>query len=154
MKSKLLSIGLFLLSTVVLLPACAGNKPVGRLFERYAQKDGFVLDKSEPDIHFDFGKDKEIISFVNSVKQVFTLTFDRKSGSEKELNRFEKRLERTLKRAGFKTAMEFKAGGRLAILVKRDKDDNISELVFIKEFGDSYSWVWAPAEKDKNEQSK
>ena len=148
MKSKFLSIGLIILSTVVLLPSCASSRSVGRLFEQYAQKEGFVLDKSEPDLHFDFGKDKEIISFVNSVKEVYTLTFDRENGSEKELGRFEKHLERTLKRAGYKTAMEFKAGGRLAIYVKRDKNNNISELLFVKEFGDNYSWVWAPAEKE------
>ncbi len=141
-----------LLPLTFLITSCFPGRTVGALFEHYAGKKGFELEQTNPDMHFDFGNDKEIIAFANSVSTFYTLTYDSDEGDPEVLQRFQKQLNRLLEARNYKTAVEFKAGGRIALLVQRDKESHISALVLIKEFGSSYSWVWIPADKTKEEE--
>jgi hypothetical protein len=136
-----------ILALVLIVPLAmfSQDKEMAKLFKHYKNVQGFELQDVDPDIDFDNDDEFNIGSFLDKVEKIYILSFDNTTGNKADLNTFSNKLDKLLDKKNFESMLDVGGDSKVAILMRKGKDDKISDF-FLTAIGDEdATFVWAVA---------
>jgi hypothetical protein len=136
-----------IMALLVIIPIAmfSQDKEMVKLFNQYKNVKGFELQDVNPDIDFDNDVEYNIGSFLDKVEKIYILSFDNAIGNKTDLNTFSNKLDKLLEKKKFESMLDVGGDSKVAILMRKGKDDKISDF-FLTAIGDEdATFVWAVA---------
>jgi len=136
-----------IMALLVILPLAmfSQDKEMVKLFNQYKNVPGFELQDVKPDINFDTDDEFNIGSFLDKVDKLYILSFDDSTGNKADLNAFTGKLNKLLDKKSFESMLDFGGDSKVEILLRKSKDDKLTDF-FLTAIGDEdATFVWAVA---------
>ena len=145
MKTNKIQRFLFILLVPALLSLWGCSQyQIGDALKSYSQRPGFELNI----IHSDSISSKKELSMVfrylKGIKEVYILKFDSLKGSYAENQKLSSKLEKYISENHFENLMEIQGKNLVGLYLKKDHNNEIGQLIFIKSGGRHSLYVWAP----------
>lgn len=130
---------------IVPLAMFSQDREMVKLFQQYKNVQGFELQDVDPDIDFDADDEFNIGSFLDKVEKIYILSFDYATGSKNDLNSFSNKLDKLLSKKNFESLFDIGGDSNVEILMRKGKDEKISDFFLSAVGEEDASFVWAVA---------
>lgn len=140
MKKIALIVSLFLIIPGLLH---SQDREMKRLFEKYAQVEGFKLEKGNFDLDIDL--DGGFSNFLNNIDGLYILKFDNKTGNPSDLKIFKTKLNKQINKKGYKTMLDISSDGSVKILIRKNSRDKTTDYLMITNGDETTMFLWAGA---------
>ncbi len=138
MKKTALILSLFLIIPGLLH---SQDREMKRLFEKYAKVEGFNLEKGNFDLDIDL--DSDFSKFLNSVKNLYILKFNKENGKSSDLNAFEAKFRKLINKKGFESMLDISSGGSIKVLIRKNSRDEPTDYLLITNGDETAIFLWA-----------
>lgn len=136
-----------ILALAVALPLAmlSQDKEMTKLFNQYKNVKGFELKDVDPNINVETEDEYNIVSFLDKVEKIYILSFDDSTGNKADLTAFTEKLNKLLDKKSFESMFDIGGDSRVEILLRKGKDDKLTDF-FLTTIGDEdATFVWAVA---------
>lgn len=122
----------------------AQDRELEKLFNQYKNKAGFELEKADADMDFD--GDWDFGEFLGNIEGIYILGFEKDKGNKNDLNSFQEKFNRLIKKKEFKSMLDIESDGKVQILVHKDKNDQTTDYILVTEDEEDAAFIWASSE--------
>jgi uncharacterized protein DUF4252 len=136
---------IFVIAILAIIPSSlfSQNKQMEQLFSDYENVTNFDYSMSTNDSDINLGLDSDLIKLFNSIKKIYVIEYTGKDLQSSELITFQKKINKIIDKGDFKPMLELSSDGVLKILLKRNGQNDPSEIVLIKEDEHNAMFLWA-----------
>ena len=122
-----------LLAMLFVLPFAmlAEDNDLKKLMNKYKDVKGFDLELADPDVDLDLDNNWDFGEFLNEIKKVYVLDFDKAEGNLDELKAFTARLDKLIDKKGFSTLVDIGGDGSVRILSRKGDSGKTTDFLII-----------------------
>ena len=119
------------------------DKQMKKLFNNYKNVSGFSLETSTSDMDIDLGKDSDFTKLLNNIKEIYILKINDDKASSHSIDKFKKEINKLIEKNDYNSLLDISSDGVFKMLIKRDKNDEPTDIVIITEGDDDSLYIWA-----------
>lgn len=147
--NKVRRFGLLLLVPAMLLLWGCSRYRIAETFKSYSGKPGFELKIIHTDSISSHDQNlAKIFKYLKEIKEVYILKFDPSKGNIAENQKLSNRVEKYVASAHFENLINVEGKSFVGLYVKKDKNGDIDQVIFIKSGGKHSLYIWAPHSKN------
>ena len=119
------------------------DKQMKKLFNNYKNVSGFSLETSTSDMDIDLGTNSDFTKLLNNIKEIYILKFDNDNANSQAINKFEKEINKLIDKNSYNSLFDISSDGVFKMLIKRDKNDEPTDIVIITKGDTDSMYLWA-----------
>ena len=119
------------------------DKQMKKLFNNYKNVSGFSLETSTSDMDIDLGKDSDFTKLLNNIKEIYILKINDDKASSHSIDKFKKEINKLIEKNDYNSLLDISSDGVFKMLIKRDKNDEPTDIVIITDGDDDSLYIWA-----------
>ena len=133
------------LLVVLIIPTMlfSQDKQMKKLFNNYKNVSGFSLETSTSDMDIDLGTNSDFTKLLNNIKEIYILKFDNDKANSQSIDKFEKEINKLIDKNSYNSLFDISSDGVFKMLIKRDKNDEPTDLVIITKGDTDSMYLWA-----------
>lgn len=133
------------IAVIIFLPASlvSQNDNIKDLFMSYENVSDFKLIVATSDSDIALGLDSDVEELFNNINNIYVLKYRGADLKSSELAKFQNNFKNLIKEDTFKPMIEIDGDGVLKIFLKRNGNDDPSEVILIEEDENTAMYLWA-----------
>lgn len=130
---------------ILLIPTMlvSQDRQMKNLFADYANEQGFDLDKGTSDMDINISKANDFTKLLNNIKGIYVMEINSDEANSKTITKFEKELNNLCNKNNYKTLLDISSDGVFKMLIKRDKNEDPTDIIIINKGGADEMYLWA-----------
>ena len=133
------------IAIIIPLASFTQDNEMAKLFRQYKNVQGFEMTEFDPDLDINGEDEFDITSFLDEVEKIYILSFNSENGNTADLNDFTTKLDKLLEKKNFETMIDVDSESKVRVLMRKDKNDKLSDFLISSVDNDEASFIWAMA---------
>ncbi len=119
------------------------NEEIKNLFTDYGNVSEFRLTSSTSDSDIGLGLDSDLEKLFNNINEIYVLKYKGNDFKNQDLLKFQNEFKKQIEEDNYKPMIELSGDGVLKVLLKRNGNNDPSEVILIKEDENSAMYLYA-----------
>lgn len=119
------------------------DKQMKKLFKDHENVSGFSLGTGTSNFDIDVDKDSDFMKLFNNIKEIYILKFNDVEASNHDIDKFKKEINKLIDKKNYNSLLDITSDGVFKILIRRNKNDEPTDMIIIKEGDDGSMYLWA-----------